>query len=83
MYKELHVRLGRKRGGREEERNREKDLGGGGGVMGATYGQGSLINSFGSLLGIEIKKIMRLFFSCLVCGLLEIKKKIMRYMGSQ
>ena len=51
--------------------------------MGATYGQGSLINSFGSLLGIEIKKIMRLFFSCLVCGLLEIKKKIMRYMGSQ
>ena len=23
----LHVKLGRKRGGREEERNREKDLG--------------------------------------------------------
>ena len=29
-YKELYVKLGRKRGGREEERNREKDLGGAG-----------------------------------------------------
>ena len=31
-------------------------------MMGATYGQGSLINSFGSLLGIEIKKNHEVIF---------------------
>ena len=48
--------------------------------MGATYGQDSLINSFGSLLGIEIKKIMRLFF--FLVSVWSAYNKIVRYMGN-